>query len=356
MQGFLKATQLAKRFSRGEYAAVRDVSLSVNKGEIFTLLGPSGCGKTTTLRLIAGFEAPDAGRIYLDEKDITALPPEQRDIGIVFQDYALFPHLNLQDNIIFALWKNPRKERKKNSMGFLEMVGLQDYSRHMPHELSGGQQQRAALARALAAGPRILLLDEPFSNLDTSLRQSVRSEIRALLHARGTTCVLVTHDQEEALSFSDRMALMNEGRIEQTGTPEDIYSAPSTRFAAQFLGRTNLIEGKAHGALAETALGTIPLQTEARGDVLLSLRPEHIAMRPANSDGHGNGVLLRREFKGHDMTHWVQIGDTQIQVDTDFTCTLRAGATVNISIRQAAVVLKGSQHQKAQGVPPKPNK
>lgn len=339
---YLKTDALAKTFSDGALAAVRGISLDIRRSEIFCLLGPSGCGKTTTLRLLAGFEKPDAGKIFLEGKDITSSPPEARNIGIVFQDYALFPHFNVLENIAFALWAQPRKARKAMAKDFLELVGLSDFAKHMPHEISGGQQQRAALARALAAEPKILLLDEPFSGLDTRLRQSLREETRHLLRRRGTTCILVTHDQEEAMSFADRIALMNNGRIEQTGAPEEVYAAPSNPFVAQFLGRTNLIEGLANGLKADTPIGIIPIDKNTSGRVLLSLRPEHIVLEPANSSQQA-GILVRREFKGHDMTHWVKFGDTDIQVDTDFTCKFDAGTPVLLRIRKAATVLSRSE-------------
>ncbi len=336
----LRTIGLARQFAAGDRAAVENVSLAMEEGEIMALLGPSGCGKTTTLRMIAGLEQPDRGAVYLHENNITALPPERRQIGLVFQDYALFPHLNVRDNVVFALWRERSKSaRRKQALELLETVGMASYAKRMPHELSGGQQQRVALMRALAAAPRLLLMDEPFSNLDAALRQSTRAEIQALLRQKNMSCILVTHDQEEAMSFADRIALMKGGRIEQTGTPEDVYGRPRTSFAARFLGRTNLIPGIASGGMADTPIGTIPICPAASGPVMLSLRPEHLEMQCAGCNDPA-ATLVRREFKGHDMTHWVRLGDMQLQVDTDFTCMFKPGSRVCLKTRQPAVVLE----------------
>jgi iron(III) transport system ATP-binding protein len=239
MDGMLRLENLTRRF--GETVAVDGVSLDVAAGEFLTLLGPSGCGKTTTLRMIAGFEQPTSGRIAVGDRDVSTLPPQKRDVGMVFQNYALFPHLDVWENVAFGL--KSRGERKdavapkvERALDLVEMGG---YGKRKVQELSGGQQQRVALARALAPEPPLLLLDEPLSNLDAALRERTRDELRALLKRLGMTAVFVTHDQEEAFALSDRVAVLNRGRLQQLGTPEELYGAPANAFVASFLGRAN---------------------------------------------------------------------------------------------------------------------
>jgi iron(III) transport system ATP-binding protein len=291
---------------------VDDLSLSVRPGELITLLGPSGCGKTTTLRLIAGLERPDAGSVRIAGNELTDpfVPPERRGVGLVFQDYALFPHLSVLGNVLFGLAHLPRSQRRARAQETLAMVGLTVFEGRMPHQLSGGQQQRVALARALAPRPALLLLDEPFSNLDAQLRHSTRQEVRAILRQSGTTALLVTHDQEEALAFSDRLVLMRAGRAEQIGTPFDVYTQPRTAFVANFLGRSNLLSGTAQGFTARTALGTVPLLESASGPVLVSVRPEHLAFTDPDLPESEQGVpvtIVAREFRGHDATYAVRL-------------------------------------------------
>ena len=232
---------VAKRF--GGAVAVKDFTLTIRPGELVTLLGPSGCGKTTTLNLLAGFEYPEAGAIRVDGQSIESLPPHRRDTALVFQGYALFPHLTVARNVAFGLEirKRPRDEITRRVGEVLELVQLAGFADHYPRQLSGGQQQRVAIARALAIEPRVLLLDEPLSNLDAKLREEMRGEIRALQQKTGITAMYVTHDQEEALSISDRVVVMNAGLIEQVGTPRDIYRAPASPFVANFIGGANLI-------------------------------------------------------------------------------------------------------------------
>ncbi len=236
---------------RGEppVSAVDGVSLSIRKGEIFFLLGPSGCGKTTLLRMLAGFVAPSSGRILFDGRDVTDLSPDKRDLAMVFQNYALWPHMTVARNVEFgprmARW--PRERRDQAVRGMLEMVGMADRSYHKPPQLSGGQQQRVALARALAVEPKGLLLDEPLSNLDAQLRARMRGEIRRLVKAASATAVYVTHDQEEALSMADRIALMHLGRVVQVGTPQEMYSRPASRFVAEFVGEANFLPAQVVG-------------------------------------------------------------------------------------------------------------
>ena len=345
MQPLLSIRNITKRFVRN-LPVVEDLCFEVYTGEIFALLGPSGCGKTTTLRLIAGFERADAGEICVDgqcfEGAKTHLPPEARGIGIVFQEYALFPHLNVLQNAAFGLKKLPPKLRDERVMAVLEMVGMTPFKNRKPHQLSGGQQQRVALARSIAPNPKLILLDEPFSNLDAGLRHSTREEIRALLKEAGMSAVFVTHDQEEALCFADRLAVMHDGRIEQIGTPETVYRRPQTPFVADFLGATNLIDGEAKGDCAETPLGKFRIAPSTRGKVLLSIRPEHLVMAQPETAGHSNGVgeIVMREFKGHDLTYRVKIGTENYVVQTDYCCPLQVGAQVTLQAVEPAVVVE----------------
>ena len=304
---------LTKTFTDGALPVVNGLSFGVGEGELLAILGPSGCGKTTALRMIAGFLDPDRGRITLDGRPLAdervRVAPEKRGIGFVFQDHALFPHLTVAQNVGFGLrgWKRGAKAERVREV--VARVGLAGLEGRAPHALSGGQQQRVALARALAPRPRLLLLDEPFSSLDALLRHQMRGTLREILRAEGTTAVLVTHDQEEALQTADRVAVMQAGRIDQIGTPEAIYATPRTLFVAQFLGQTNLTLAEATGATAETPLGTLRLHREASGTVLVALRPEHVAiMRETTPEAPGGaGVVVERAYKGHDVTYRVQL-------------------------------------------------
>lgn len=346
MQPLLGIHNITKRFAHNLPPVVEELSFEVYTGEIFALLGPSGCGKTTTLRLIAGFERADAGEIRVGgqcfAKSKVHLPPEARGIGIVFQEYALFPHLNVLQNVAFGLKKLPPKLRGERVMAVLEMVGMTDFKDRKPHELSGGQQQRVALARSIAPSPRLILLDEPFSNLDAGMRHSTRLEIRTLLKNAGMSAVVVTHDQEEALCFADRLAVMQDGRIEQIGTPETVYHRPQTPFVADFLGTTNLIDGEAEGDCAETPLGKFQIAPSARGRVLLSIRPEHLVMVQSDAGGQHNGVgeIVMRDFKGHDLTYRVRVGTRNYVVQTDYCCPLQVGARVTLQAVEPAVVVE----------------
>ncbi|MER3554470.1 MAG: iron ABC transporter ATP-binding protein [Meiothermus sp.] len=342
----LSVTGLTKRFHPGLPPVVQDLSFTVAPGEIFALLGPSGCGKTTTLRLIAGFESADAGKVVLSGKDISHLPAEARGIGFVFQDYALFPHLSVYDNVAFGLRGLSGKAKRERVEEVLSLVGLIIFKDRKPAELSGGQQQRVALARAIAPGPRLILLDEPFSSLDAGLRQTTRDEVRQLLKSNGTGAVLVTHDQEEALCFADRLAVMRGGKLEQTGTPETVYAHPQTPFVAQFLGRTNLIPGEAKGLEAETPLGRLVLTEAAHGAVLLSLRPEGLSLAsPLGQLGISarqlEGEVLSREFKGHDLTYRIRLGNRELTVQESPESPFRPGDKVRLLVRAKAVVVGG---------------
>jgi iron(III) transport system ATP-binding protein len=293
---------LSKAF--GPVEAVREVSLEIDRGELVAVLGPSGCGKTTLLRTIAGFERPDAGRVVVSGEVVAGpdrfLPPERRRIGMVFQDYALFPHLTVTANVSFGLAGRPREQREALTRRTLELVGLQHKSNRHPHELSGGERQRVALARALAPEPELVLLDEPFASLDASLRAGLRREVELILRDAEATALLVTHDQEEALSLADRVAVMREGRIVQVGPPEDVYVRPASRWAAQFVGEVNVLAGVAHGSGVETELGTFDLRAPASGTVHVAVRPEQLELR---ADHDGNAEVVAREFRGHDVLY-----------------------------------------------------
>ncbi|MFL5865495.1 MAG: ABC transporter ATP-binding protein [Thermoleophilaceae bacterium] len=290
--------------SFGSTRAVDGVSLEVASGELVAVLGPSGCGKTTLLRLIAGFERPDAGSLSVGGVEMAGtgsfVPPDKRKIGMVFQDYALFPHLTVKANVAFGLARRAGDERDALAQSTLELVGLQHRAGRYPHELSGGERQRIALARALAPEPDVVLLDEPFSNLDASLRAGLRREVELILKDAGATAILVTHDQEEALSLADRLAVMRQGRIVQVGQPEAVYGRPASRWAAQFVGEVNVLSGVARGGDVETELGVFDLPQPASGSVHVAVRPEQLEIR---TDEQGNAEVLEREFRGHDVLY-----------------------------------------------------
>lgn len=306
MSGFVRIENLVRRF--GDVTAVDDVSLSIERGEILALLGPSGSGKTTILRLLAGFERPDQGRITVDDEDVTRTPPAARRFGMVFQSYALFPHLDVFGNVAFGLESIGLKgeqleQRVSNALASVELAG---YDRRKIGELSGGQQQRVALARALAPEPRVLLLDEPLSNLDPTLREKTRFELREVIHRAGITTVIVTHEQDEAFDIGDRVAVLHDGRLEQTGTPAELYEDPHNAFVAGFVGRASVLNGRVTGGegdrihvAIENASWDLPARcaTTRSGPVLLLVRPE--AFRFSTESGAGiSGAVTRKRYTG----------------------------------------------------------
>ena len=285
----LELKDIRKSFEK-ETDVLKGISLAIGKGEFITLLGSSGCGKTTTLRIIAGLEMPDGGQVFLDGKDVTSLAPEARDVNTVFQNYALFPHMNVADNIGYGLKlkKTPKEEIRRKVKKMLELVQLPGYEKRKPSELSGGQKQRVAIARALVNNPKVLLLDEPLGALDLQLRRAMQIELKRLQKKLGITFVYITHDQEEAINMSDRIAVMNEGRFEQIGSPDEIYNHPRTSYVATFVGNANILKGRAAGTengcvLVELPGGIMPVdaageEVKEGEEVTLAVRSENIRL------------------------------------------------------------------------------
>ncbi|MCS0501962.1 ABC transporter ATP-binding protein [Ancylobacter mangrovi] len=350
----LELQNITKRF--GSAAAVDDVSFEVQRGEILALLGPSGCGKTTTLRMIAGFEWPDEGRIFIGGDDMELRQPYERNVGLVFQDYALFPHMSVAQNIAFGM-KNrgvKRAEIGRRVAEALDQVQLPGMESRRPSALSGGQQQRVALARALVTRPDIMLLDEPLSNLDAKLRLQLRREIRTILGTFGCTSIIVTHDQEEAMGLADRIVLMNKGRIEQIDTPHALYQAPRTLFAADFIGHANWIGGMlsrrgGEAGVVKTALGDIPVMSGDLGDgpATLCIRPERLALLDAadSPDTALDAVVERHDLTGADLRIWSRLADGTLVQSLEKNVGRQLpepGAPVRLGFRMAdCVVLPG---------------
>ncbi|MBA2278336.1 MAG: ABC transporter ATP-binding protein [Chloroflexia bacterium] len=334
----VRCVGLEKRF--GPIEVVRGVDLDAERGRLLALLGPSGCGKTTTLRLMAGLETLDAGTVEIAGRLVAGPgrdePPERRRVGMVFQDYALFPHLSVARNVAFGLAR--RHETKRRMREVLDLVGLADFAERMPHELSGGQQQRVALARALAPNPAVVLLDEPFSNLDPELRLTVRREVRQILADAGATAILVTHDQEEALSLADRIAVMWDGRIIQTANPEELYHRPVDRRVAAFVGDAQFLPGEARGRRVDTVLGPLPLAGQAEGAVDVLLRPETIRLALAPEADPTNAQVTNREFFGHHQSLTVQLdAGGALRARLGSYGGIRRGDRVQVSVRGAVL-------------------
>ena len=308
--------------SYGATHVLKDIDLSIRPGELFAFLGPSGCGKTTLLRLIAGFAQAQTGQVLLDGQDVAALPPWKRDVGMVFQSYALWPHMTVAQNVAFGLEerRRPRAEVTAKVAKALELVGLSGYAQRRPSQLSGGQQQRVALARTIAIEPKVLLLDEPLSNLDARMRVSVRRDLRELQQRLGLTTIFVTHDQEEANTICDRIAVMEAGAIRQVGTPMELYERPANLFVASFLGSANILEGGA-GV-------TVPAGQR------LVFRPQHASLSPV-AGAAMSGPVAHREFLGATVRYAVRIGGREILVDVPFQsgAELRSiGETVGVAL------------------------
>lgn len=326
---YLVLANLSKAFGsgHGEFTAVDNVSIKVHQGELVTLLGPSGCGKTTTLRMIAGFETPSSGDILIDGESIVETPPNKRPTTMVFQNYALFPHMSVSENIGYGLKIHKEKteiinERTEN---IIRLVGLSGMGKRSPAQLSGGQQQRVSLGRSLIMEPKVLLFDEPLSNLDAKLRVSTRLEIRKLQRRLKITSVYVTHDQEEAMTIADRIVIMNEGKIQQVGSPKEIYAHPSNRFVADFIGKANFIDGIVTGEIEKDRIEVeisgqkimVPKteQSFTKGDrVVIVARPESVELRP-KKEGALTGTILETVYLGSEMIYEVKFGSVVLTVD-----------------------------------------
>ncbi|HET6625330.1 MAG TPA: ABC transporter ATP-binding protein [Nocardioidaceae bacterium] len=346
----LRLEQVSKRY--GDVVAARALDLEVAPGELVTLIGPSGCGKSTALRLVAGLERPDEGTISITGEVVANRrqwqPPERRRVGLVFQDHALFPHLSVANNIAFGLDKLPRGERRARVGEVLDMVRLGHLASRYPHELSGGEQQRVALARALAPKPAVILLDEPFSSLDENLRAQVRADTVAVLRETGTTAMLVTHDQTEALAVGDRVVVIRDGVIEQVDTPQVVFESPATRFAAAFMGEADFLPAHVHDALLTCEIGvvsTVPGWAACDADVDVVLRPHEVALAPDDSSDarvvaveyHGAFVLHTvRLGSGHLLRSWQQ-HSVRYPIDTPVAVTVVPGITPTLLIGDEAV-------------------
>ncbi len=315
--------------SYGETKVLHDVTVDIEPGEFFALLGPSGSGKSTLLRIIAGFSQPQSGTLLVDGADITRIPPWERNIGMVFQNYALWPHMTVAQNVAFGLEERrlPRAQIERRAAAALELVGLQDYGKRRPSQLSGGQQQRVAVARTIAIEPKVLLLDEPLSNLDAKLRVHMRGELLALQRKLGITTIFVTHDQEEALSIADRVAVLDRGVIQQVGTPMDLFDRPVNRFIASFVGTINLVRGKAQpapgGVIFEAPLVgriNLPARTQITGEADIAFRPHTLSLAAPGSAAAPGSIRIRgnvteREFLGEFIRYRIDVGGTPIVAD-----------------------------------------
>lgn len=334
----LRVRNVSKRFTAQDVYAVYQASLDVEPGQIVVLLGPSGCGKTTLLRLINGLETPEPdpeASITIGDRTVFGsgvnVPPEKRRVGMVFQDYALFPHMTVAANVAFGLHGVDKAEALARTIAALDQVQLGGLAQRYPHELSGGQQQRVALARALAPQPQLLLLDEPFSNLDHALRVTLRDEMRSVLKRSGVAVLFVTHDREEALSLADALAVMQHGRIVQMGTPRELYAHPASPFVARFLGEANFLPAHAHGEYAECVFGCVALESPAQGRVQLLIRPEALEVF---TDPEGRAYVEHVLYFGHDQLLSLCLdGNERLLARTDGVSALPAGTRVSVRPR-----------------------
>lgn len=335
----VRCTGIFKSF--GHITAVEGLDITLEQGQILVLLGPSGCGKTTTLRLIAGFEAPDSGNIEVGEKTVSAsgifVPPEKRHVGMVFQDYALFPHMSVKDNIAYGLPKGSHREEAVQMA--VSMTSLSGLENRMPHELSGGQQQRIALARALAPRPSVLLLDEPFSNLDATLRERVRRETKTILKNAGISAIFVTHSREEALLMGDMVGVMNQGRLEQVDTPQGIFHAPNSPFVASFMGLADFLPADLSNDTLWTELGPTPAPEGASDhrDITVMVRPDDVSIEPSES---GQGIIADGTFQGAFYLYRVELASgSTVHVLERHTKEYVTGTRVRVSLNQEHPVL-----------------
>ncbi len=349
----IRCVGVTKRF--GYTIAASKVDLTLDQGKFLVLLGPSGCGKTTLLRLIAGFETPDAGAIEISGQMVVGpgvfVPPERRRVGMVFQHYALFPHLNVAQNIAYGLPKGEDRERRVSEV--LKLVGLVGLEGRMPHELSGGQQQRIALARALAPRPDVILLDEPFSNLDPTMRGAVRDEVKSILGEAGATAVFVTHDQEEAFALADLVAVQRAGRIEQVATPEQLYHHPVNRFVATFVGQADFLPGKVVDSAIQTEIGPLPardLNPGANLDILV--RPDDVMIAPKED---GVGRIVFRRFRGGENLYCIKLlSGRRIHSHQPARAVYETGTRVDIKILTPQFITFPSENGRRASVPAEP--
>ncbi|WP_026688738.1 ABC transporter ATP-binding protein [Alteribacter aurantiacus] len=350
---FIQLKGITKFFPSTLKPAVDSLDLSIEKGEIITLLGPSGCGKTTTLRMIAGFEQPSTGELVIDDQEVVnhrqSLPPEKRGIGMVFQDYALFPHMSILKNVMFGLNRWSVREKKKRAKEVLELVGLEEYANRYPTELSGGQQQRVALARALAPKPNVVLMDEPFSNLDAGLREKMRFDVTNILRKANTTAIIVTHDQKDAFAVSDRVVVMNEGVIQQIAAPKEMYRCPKNCFVAQFVGKTNLLTGTMdmEKKCIDTHIGKVALPEQWKerlqsDSVKLSIRPEGCRLA---KEGQYCGKVERVTYGGEYQELYVRLQSDELSAEEPMILyapieqDVEIGAIVSFDIKPELVAL-----------------
>lgn len=355
-ENYLVLTNLCKTFGSGntEVTAVDNIDINVRQGELVTLLGPSGCGKTTTLRMIAGFENPSDGDILIDGESIIATPPNKRPTTMVFQNYALFPHMNVGENIGYGLkiLKTKHEIISQRTNDIMRLVGLSGMGKRSPAQLSGGQQQRVSLGRSLIMEPKVLLFDEPLSNLDAKLRVSTRLEIRKLQRRLKITSVYVTHDQEEAMTIADRIVIMNDGKIQQIGSPKEIYAHPANRFVADFIGKANFLDGIVTGKfktdrieveiMGQKIMAPLPAHSFSGGDrVLIVARPESIELSPKTT-GSLTGVIQETVYLGSEMIYEVKLGDTLLNVDLPNPMEhigFESGDEVNVQLKERSLHL-----------------
>ena len=339
----------SKTYPGTTFPAVSDLSFCLTEGEIMSILGPSGCGKSTTLRLIAGFEEPDSGEVLLQDCRASGqgchIPPEKRGVAMVFQDFALFPHLSVAKNIGFGLRNMKSRERAERVKEVLDTIELSWLADRYPHQISGGQQQRVALGRALAPRPVVVLLDEPFSNLDHAMRGQMRREVQAILRREGATAILVTHDQQEALSFADRVAVMNRGKLEQVGTPEEIFHRPATSFVATFVGHASFISGQVDGEEIDTEIGTLAYNgNHMLSEAIVMIRPDDVKLVP---DPVGQGTIMSREFHGSRNFYFVELDSgTTIRSRQPSGTIFPPGMKVRVSPKKSADVVVFPQDQR----------
>ncbi len=340
----IELRNVTKRY--GSIVANDHINLGILRGELMTLLGPSGCGKTTALRCITGHLTPDEGRVFIDGEDVTNMPTHKRQLGMVFQNFALFPHMTVYENVEFPLMiRNlPKAKRREMVMDALQLIRMEEYAKHYPRQLSGGQQQRVGLARALVYRPKVLLLDEPLSNLDAKLREEMRFEIRDLQRRLGITAVYVTHDQAEALALSDRVAVMNQGRIEQVGTPNEIYDQPRSQFVADFIGLSDFIEGTVLAVEGERAIVAVDElrfavpaspKIRPRERLLFFIRPNDIELFPPGHVGGENtfdGVVRKMTYLGDKVDYRIVVGSLELRVQTDGKVRFAEGDSVRVQL------------------------